>query len=151
MVMKTKSSRNILIVILGFLGLSAIGGGGVLILSPDGTLIGMPLSMLDNSPFRNFFIPGIILFSILGIASILLIAALPNKPTLRFAERFNFFNDMHWAWTNSIYMAFILIIWIQIQIVFLSAVSWLHTFYMFFAVLMIFVTLLQHPRNRYKK
>ena len=34
---------------------------------------------------------------------------------------------MHWAWTGTIYVAFVLIIWVQLEMVFLLAVSWLHT------------------------
>ncbi|MEP7377850.1 MAG: hypothetical protein ABI675_30905, partial [Chitinophagaceae bacterium] len=126
--MKLNMARNILIALLAFLGLGAIGGGGVLIISPGGEWIGMPLSMLKHSPFKSFLLPGIILFSMLGIAPLLLIIALLKKPASGFAGRFNFFSDMHWSWTYSIYVAFVLIFWIQIQMAFLSAVSWLHTF-----------------------
>ena len=149
--MKSKATRNLLIVLLAFLGLGAIGGGGVLIISPSGKLIGMPLSMLSPSPFYNFLIPGIILFLVLGVIPFLLIIALLKKPILKFAEQFNFFSDMHWAWTYTIYIAFILIFWIQIEMVLLSAVSWLHTFYMLLAVVIIFVALLPQVRNLYKK
>ncbi|MEO8403293.1 MAG: hypothetical protein ABI480_01810 [Chitinophagaceae bacterium] len=149
--MKTKSARNILIVLLAFLGIGAIGGGGVLIISPRGELIGMPLSMLNHSPFNSFLLPGIILVLMLGIAPLLLIIALLKKTESKLAERFNFFSDMHWSWTYSIYIAFVLIFWIQIQMAFLSAVSWLHTFYMFLAVVIIFVALLPQIRNQYKK
>ena len=149
--MKSKATRNLLIVLLAFLWLGAIGGGGVLIISPSGKLIGMPLSMLSPSPFYNFLIPGIILFLVLGVIPFLLIIALLKKPILKFAEQFNFFSDMHWAWTYTIYIAFILIFWIQIEMVLLSAVSWLHTFYMLLAVVIIFVALLPQVRNLYKK
>jgi hypothetical protein len=145
-----KKTRNILLFLLAFLGLGAIGGGGVFIISPSGKLMGMPLSMLKNSPFNNFLLPGIILFSVLGFVPILLIIALLKKPESKLAERINFFKDMHWSWSFSIYIAFILIFWIQIQMVFLSAVHWLHTFYMFFAVVIIFVGLLPQVRNLYK-
>jgi len=131
--------------------LGAIGGGGALIISPSGKLLGMPLSMLEESPFNSFFVPGIILFSVLGFIPLCLIFALLKKPESKFAENINFFKDMHWAWTYSIYIAFVLIFWIQIQMVFLSTVYWLHTFYMFFAVLIIFVALLPQVRNLYKK
>jgi hypothetical protein len=50
--MKTKG-RNYLIFLLGFLSLGALGGGGSLIISPGGNLIGMPLSLLKKSPFHN--------------------------------------------------------------------------------------------------
>ena len=151
MAMNIKNTRSILLILLGFLGLGAMGGGGALIISPSGKLLGMPLSMLEESPFNSFFVPGIILFSVLGLVPIWLIIALLKKPESKLAENINFFNDMHWAWTYSIYIAFVLIFWIQIQMVFLSTVYWLHTFYMFLAVLIIFVALLPHIRNSYKK
>ena len=150
-IVKTNSMRNLLIFLLALLGLGAIFGGGVLIISPSGKLFGMPLTMLKNSPFNNFLIPGIILFSVLGLAPIGLAIALIKKPEFKFAELFNFYTDMHWAWTYCIYIAIALIIWIQIEMTFLRAVHWSHTFYMFFAIAILFVTLLPQVRNRYKK
>ncbi len=145
-----KKTRNVLLFLLAFLGLGAIGGGGIFIISPSGKLMGMPLSVLDHSPFNNFLFPGILLFSVLGLLPILLIIASLKKPESTLAERFNFFKDMHWSWSFSIYIGFALIIWIQLQMVFLSVVHWLHTFYMFFAVVLIFVALLPQVRNIYK-
>ena len=148
--MESKTTRNILLALLAFLGLGAIGGGVIFIISPGGKLFGMPLSMLDKSPFSSFLIPGIILFSVLGIAPILLMIALIKKPNSKFANWFNFFKDMHWSWSYTIYVAFTLIFWIQIEMVLLNAVSWLHTFYMLLAVVIIFVALLPQVRNLYK-
>lgn len=145
------TTRNTLIALLAFLGVGAIGGGGVLIVSPSGKLFGMPLSMLDKSPFSDFLIPGIILFTVLGLVPCLLVVALLKKPKSRFAEQFNFYKDMHWSWTGGIYVAFALIIWIQLEMVFLQAVDWLHTLYMFLAVAILFVALLPTVRNAYKK
>jgi hypothetical protein len=145
------SSQITLVALLAFLGLGAIGGGGVLIISPNGSFIGMPLSILKHSPFSNFLLPGIILFSVLGVVPMLLIAALLKKPQSRFAERFNFCSDMHCSWTFIIYTAFILIFWIQIEMVLLATVSPLHTFYMLLAVVIIFVALLPQVRKIYKK
>ncbi len=149
--MKTKTSRNILQFLLAFLGIGALFGGGVLIISPSGKLMGMPLSMLANSPFKDFLIPGIILFSVLGLIPCLLVLALIKNRENMFAEQFNFFNDMYRSWSFSIYIAFVIIIWIQLEMVFLNAVSWLHTFYMFLAICIIFVALLPSVRNFYKK
>ena len=68
--------RNILLFLLGFLGVGALFGGGVLIVSPSGKLFGMPLSLLDNSPFTDFLIPGLILFIVLGLIPCLLVVGL---------------------------------------------------------------------------
>jgi len=149
--MKIKKIRNILLILLGFLALGAIGGGGVLIISPTGELIGMQLTELRYSPFKSFLIPGIILFSVLGLIPLLLIFALLKKPESRLAEQINLFKDMHWSWTFSIYIAFILSGWIQIQMVFLQTVHWLHTFYVFYAVAIIIIALLPQIRMLYNK
>ena len=150
--MKIKSVRNLFLILLGLLSIGAIGGGAVLIISPSGELIGIPLSEYRNLPFNSYLIPGIILFSVLGIIPALLIIALIKKPTSKFAERFNVFIDMHWSWTYSIYVAFALIGWIHIQLIFLQGVvHWLHTFYMFYAILIITVALLPGIRNHYRK
>ncbi len=150
--MKIKTARNIHLFLLAFLGLSAIGGGGALIISPSGKLLGgLPLSLLQNSPFDNFLIPGIILFVVLGLFPTLLIFALLKKIPSPFAEQFNFFKDLHWAWSFSIYVAFALIIWLQTEMYFLQAVGWLHNFYMLFSILLIFVALLPQVRGFYKK
>jgi len=144
-------TRNILIILLSFLGLGAFGGGGVLVLSPSGEMMGMPLGVLENSPFSNFLIPGIILFTILGVIPLLLIYALIKKPKWRIPEFFNFFNDMHWAWSFSVYIGFALIIWIQTEMIYMKTVHWAHTLYMVVALLILFVAMLPQVRLIYKK
>jgi uncharacterized membrane protein YqjE len=151
-VTKVKRIRNIFLIVLGFLAIGAIGGGAVLIISPTGEMIGIPLSEFKNIPFNSFLIPGIILFSVLGLIPLLLIIALLKKPESKLAEKINVFKDMHWSWTYSIYIAFTLIAWIHIELIFLqSSVHWLYTFYMFYAILIIIIALLPQIRNFYKK
>lgn len=141
----------ILLWLLGLLGLGALGGGGLLAVAPSGRLLGMPVSMLAGSPFADFLVPGIVLFTVLGVAPCLLIVALLKQPPSPLAERLNFCGDMHWAWTGSIYVAFALILWIQLEMVFLNAVSWLHTLYMVWALAILFLALLPSVRRFYEK
>ena len=54
-----------------FLGLGALFGGGALILAPDGHLLGMPTKLLAGSPFSSFLVPGVILFTLVGLAPVL--------------------------------------------------------------------------------
>ncbi len=143
--------RTLLLILLVFLGLGALFGGGMLILSPSGELMGMPLSMLDHSPFHSFLLPGIILFSVLGLAPVGIAIALVRRPASWLAERLNLYKDMYWGWTFCIYIAFALISWIQVQMIFLQAVHWLHTFYMFFSLAILLVALWPQVRDSYKK
>jgi hypothetical protein len=146
------SARNALISMLLFLGIGAAGGGVFLIISPSGKLIGnLPLSILEHSPFTNFLIPGIILFLVLGLTPCLIAFALAKKTKSRLAEKLNVFKDMHWSWSFSIYIAFALIIWIQVETVFVQGVGWLQTFYMFYSIPVIIVALLPQVRAIYKK
>ncbi|PKD16241.1 hypothetical protein APR41_10670 [Salegentibacter salinarum] len=149
--MKTKIIRNIFLFLLAFLGVGALYGGGVLILYPSGEILKMPLSLLEKSPFNDYLIPGIILFSILGLVPCLLIFSLVKKPVSKFLEKFNVFKDLHWAWSYTIYIAFVLIIWIQVQMMFLQKVSWLHTFYIFLAICILIIGISPQMRELYKK
>lgn len=54
-----------------FLGLGALFGGGAFILAPDGHLLGMPATLLAGSPFPFYLVPGIILFTFVGVAPLL--------------------------------------------------------------------------------
>ena len=149
--MNSKRPFYFLIFLLAFLAFGALVGGGAMIISPSGELLRMPLSNLGSSPFRSFLIPGIILFLVLGLMPTIIIFALIKKPGNKFAEQFNFFRDMHWSWAYTIYIAFALIIWIQIEMVFLQTVHWLHTFYMFYSILIIFISLRPQVRSLFKK
>jgi hypothetical protein len=149
--MTIKTPRKVLLALLAFLGAGALGGGGALIISPSGKLMRMPLSMLAGSPFHDFLVPGLILFTVLGVLPCLLVVALLKKPLSVWAEKLNVFGDMHWAWTGVIYVAFALIIWLQLQMVFLDAVSWLHTFYMLLALAILGVALLPKVRAEYAR
>jgi hypothetical protein len=51
-----------------FLSLGALAGGGLLLAGPDGHLLGLPRSLLERTPFSSFLIPGLVLFTVLGVA-----------------------------------------------------------------------------------
>lgn len=57
-------------------GAGAVYGGWNLMFYPDGSSLGMPLYHLEHSPFRNFLIPGIILFSANGLFSLFVIGTI---------------------------------------------------------------------------
>jgi hypothetical protein len=49
------------------LSIGALGGGLVLMLAPRGEIMPLPLSALAGSPFDTYFVPGLILFGVLGL------------------------------------------------------------------------------------
>ncbi|MBN1131690.1 MAG: hypothetical protein JXR52_02390 [Bacteroidales bacterium] len=69
--------KSILIALLGILSVGAFYGGIALMIRPDGSLLEMPVELIQNSPFNNYLIPGIILLTVFGIL-IICIALLPQ-------------------------------------------------------------------------
>jgi hypothetical protein len=65
------SIARLAIVLEIFLGLGALFGGSALVLAPDGHLLGMPTSLLGGSPFTSYLVPGIILFTVIGLGPLL--------------------------------------------------------------------------------
>jgi hypothetical protein len=60
--------------LLAFLSLGALGGGAALVAAPDGSIMQMPLSMLEGSPFKDYLIPGLILGGLFGVGSLVVAA-----------------------------------------------------------------------------
>ncbi|WP_441000128.1 hypothetical protein [Fodinibius sp. SL11] len=104
--MNTPEKRPIsfyaLLTLLFFQAASGLYGGTALIMDPTGNLLQMPTALLEGTSFQDFLIPGIILFSILGIFPlIVLIGSWQRKP---------------WAWPGAVLVSIALIIWIAVQI-----------------------------------
>lgn len=65
-----KEARITAIVALVFLALSGVIGAIPLIVNPGGEPWSMPQSLLQYSPFRSYFVPGIILLVANGLLSL---------------------------------------------------------------------------------
>jgi hypothetical protein len=50
-----------------FIALGALGGGFVLMISPKGSAMGISVSALSGTPFRDYFLPGLLLFAFNGL------------------------------------------------------------------------------------
>ena len=113
MLLKTvKTLRRIAIVWLFIIGLNALAAGYSFMVEPSGADIGIPLSYLQYAPFKNFFIPGLVLFITIGVGCML---------TAFFAlKNFNFYPHVLFA------QGCILLGWIVIQMLMLRDLNWLH-------------------------
>lgn len=133
---------KLLIILHIFLGIGAVFGGGTLTIAPDGKLLGMPISILDQSPFTNFLIPGIILLLILGVIPLIVAFNLINQKSSKIGDALNFSKGTHWSWSFSIYIGFILIIWLSIQMYMIHDVSVVHLIYLALGLLIQAITIL---------
>jgi hypothetical protein len=58
------------IVFLFIVGINAVAAGLSLMTEPDGSGLGMSVEILQKSPFNDFFIPGVFLFTVNGLLSL---------------------------------------------------------------------------------
>ncbi|WP_040207464.1 hypothetical protein [Neobacillus jeddahensis] len=132
-----------------FLGVGALFGGGALILSPDGSMLHIPLNLLHHSPFNSYLIPGIILFFVLGIIPLMTALFLITEKQMKFVERLCMYKDTHWSWHSSLYLGFILIIWITIEIYMVQGIAFIQVFYIFLGLFIQSITLLPSVKEHY--
>ncbi|MGH4118478.1 hypothetical protein [Clostridium sp.] len=97
-----------------FVGIGGMMGGLAAITNPDQPL-GVPIEILKNSPFSNFLIPGIILFTIIGLGNVIS------------AYMFHF-NSKFQGYISSVF-SFALVIWIIVQCIMLSTIVFLHSLF----------------------
>ena len=141
-----------LLIILQFLlGFGAFVSGGMLVAAPDGSLMHMPLTMLQYSPFSNFQVPGIILALLLGLFPLAIAYALWRKPAWRWPDGINPFKHMHWSWAASLSAGVILLVWITVQVLMLRTVAFLHVLYFVWGGALIILTLTPGVRRHYTR
>ena len=103
--------RNLTIGLLLFVGLSALYGGARLMQSPMGKTLQMQVEWLKFSPFKDYFYPGLILFTFNGIVSMATIFLILTRHHLAHAMIFA--------------QGAILIIWILMQLFLVQQSSFL--------------------------
>ena len=67
-----RRARTTALVLLFFLGITALGGAVGMIVGPDGRSMKLPLDMLAKTPFDSFLVPALILGTFNGILSLVI-------------------------------------------------------------------------------
>lgn len=113
-------------------GLTAILGGVELALAPDGSLIGLPPSLLRYSPFADFLVPGLFLAGVVGVINTLAgVLVLARKPA---------------AGGEALVGGVAMATWIGVEIALLRSFHWLHGLYMALAAAIVVVALVYEHR-----
>jgi hypothetical protein len=103
-----------LIVLHILVGIGALAGGFAAITDPRSPF-GAPVDMLKNSPFDDFFIPGLLLFGVIGIGNL-------------FSGAMFFAKTKYQGYISSVF-SWALVIWIIVQVIMLQAVVFLHVLF----------------------
>lgn len=128
------------------LSLNAMIGGGLLVIEPNGSLLGMNPEWLYNTPFANYTLPGFILFVFVGLFPFFTLTGLLVKSKWQWANLFNIYTDKHWAWAYSLFCGIIIIIWITVQ---LARYFWLQPVLISMGLLIIIFTLMPRIQKYY--
>lgn len=107
-----KLLRIIAIVLMVFVAIGALPAGFSYIVDPSGAGLGATPEVLRYSPFRDFFIPGLILFTCNGILNLLAAGLAICK-----VRHFQYF---------ILAQGSILLGWILIQVMLLRVFNWYH-------------------------
>jgi hypothetical protein len=147
--MKRPVFLYLLLALLLFLGIGGLFGGGMLIIRPDGTLLGMQAGWLDHSPFNNYLFPGLVLFVINGLFPLFAFVGLIFQPDWQWANVLNIYSKRHWAWTYSLYSGIIIIAWISFQLIW-TQYFWLQPLMIFIGLLILICALTPSVMRKYE-
>jgi hypothetical protein len=126
-ILEMKLVYRFLFVLHALMGIGAMGGGMMAILNPQGPG-GMPTDALKNSPFSDYLIPGIILFSVIGLGNIF--CAVTSLLKLKYQ-----------GYISSIF-GWALVIWIIVQCIMIQIVVYLHVIFFIIGLVQAFLAFL---------
>jgi hypothetical protein len=115
--------KTILFILISFIALTATISGLLMISNPGGEIMNLSLSLLNQTPFKNFLLPGIFLSVLVG--GVNLAAVFYNIQ--RHKYRYN------WAMAGG----FMICGWIVVQMILIQTLHWLHFLYLGAGILII--------------
>jgi len=91
-----------LIVAIAAQGLSGVAGGLGLVMDPTGSALQIPSAWLEGSPFDSYFVPGLVLLTVLGLAPLVDVVGL--------------WRGARWGWHGAVVVGGALIVWLVVEI-----------------------------------
>ena len=118
--------KTLLFILISVIGITATSSGLIMISDPKGQAFNLPTRLLENSPFNDFIIPGILL-TIIGAINL-------------FAVFFNMqrqFNRYNWSMAGGVLVSG----WIVIQMILVQDFYWLHFVLLLAGILIMLISL----------
>lgn len=140
----------ILIILIVFQSISGLIGGVGLLIDTSGSTLKMPMFFLRNTPFKDYLIPALVLFFMLGVYPTFIAIGLIFKLKIKWINFVNIYKEQSWVWTFSLYLGIILSLWIDFQVMFIGYWHHIQTIYAILGILIIIVALLPGVKNYYK-
>lgn len=106
---------NVLGVLQILIGVGGVPAGLILMLDPTGSGMGFSPELLAGTPFQNYFIPGLFLFAVNGLGS--LVGGVLN------------FIRHRTAGETAVGLGLLLMVWIIVQVGLLGLIHWMQPLY----------------------
>jgi hypothetical protein len=132
--------------IFAFLALMALPVGWMMVRSPHGDILGMSIDWIARTPFGSWLMPGLFLFTVIGLGSLCAIYALFVRPGWQWAQHLNPFRTLRWEWTFAAGMGLAAMVWIVVQVLTLRMYFWMQP--LIFGLGLAIVLLMVEPHMR---
>lgn len=133
-----------------FLSINGVIGGVLMLSDPNGAPMGMPVSVLEYTPFQNFFLPGLWLIFIWGVGGLVALIGLWLRPEWLNFSILKRLTHEHWGWTLSVILGLALLVWLTVQVFTLPSLAPIQFILYGLAVLLIGLPLLPQMRQYYR-
>jgi len=117
--------KTLLLLMISFIAITSTISGVLLVSDPGGSIMNLPLTLLNGTPFKNYLIPGIILTAIVGGVNLVAVVYNIQKSSNRY----------NWAMAGGMMICG----WIIVQMIIIRAAHWLHFLYLGTGLLIILI------------
>jgi hypothetical protein len=136
---------------LVFLIAGGWAGGLNFIFDPSGASLAMDPDAIKNLPVPDYFLPGIFLLVMYGLAPIPVLIALWTRPKFaRLKALSRRFNE-HWSWLLVLSLCLVLLVWLGLEVVLLGYIAPIQGTLIVFSLIFLGVILLPSIRHYYRE
>ena len=115
--------KVLLLILNALVALTAIINGGIMITQPVGSILHLPATLLQNTPFRDYFVPGMLLALIVGGTNLMAVV----YHLARHKNRYN------WSLAGAV----VLICWIVAVLLLTGQWNWLQICFLMIGILIV--------------
>ena len=148
--MKRPAILWLLVFLLVFLALGGFYGGISMLVDPSGRMLQMD-GVLPHLPVPDYILPGLFLLFVMGLFPILLTYGLIKQPVWRWADSLSTWSGHYWAWTGSLGVGILLVIWLAVQAILIGFQWPIQYITLVNGVLIILVTVIPSVQKYFKR
>lgn len=141
----------VLLILILFLAFGGLYGGAILVKDPSGQLPQLDIKFIQQTFFRNYLWPVVILLIFNGLFPLFVSIGLIKERWLLWPEKLNTFKTRKWPWAFSLYAGIILLAWIMIQLMIIGYIGILQVWLAIIGITILMLTLTPTIKNYFKK